>query len=619
MQSTAGSVGLWKTTALVAAALTAGAVAATRAAAVPESPAERPNVILVLTDDQGYGDLSCHGNPVLKTPYLDKLHRESIRLTDFHVAPMCAPTRGELLTGRDALRNGAHCVCSGRTFLRQGIPTMAEIFAQSGYRTGIFGKWHLGDNYPHRPQDRGFQEALYHLGWGITSTPDYWNNDYFDDYFRHNGRLRKYPGYCTDVWFAEATRWIKASRDNNEPFFAYISTNAPHGPFWVPAEYRKPYEHLDRDTAGFFGMIANIDENMARLDKMLAETGLRENTILLFITDNGGTGGIRVYNAGMRGAKASLYEGGHRVPCFLRFPGGGLRPPGDIATLTHCQDILPTLVDLCRLNRPQAARFDGTSLVKLLQGRRQPKLDDRMLVVQYGGLVKTDPQEWDSTDLWNRWRHVGGNELYQVETDPGQKNDVAAAHADVVAKMRDHYSSWWSGVEPTLDEFVTISIGSDQENPACLTSLDWLAPTLIIAAQTVDVRQLGQVPVVEGSLPGGRPMPMLNAPWNVFVEQDGRYEISLRRWPKEADTAVTAPLPPYEGVDGTFPEGKALPAVKARLKVGRVDVSKPVHADDKAATFTVQLPAGKTHLKTWFYDADGKELCGAFYVDVRRL
>ena len=581
--------------------------------------AGKPNVILVLTDDQGYGDLSCHGNPVLKTPNIDRLSRQSIRLTDFHVAPMCTPTRGELLTGRDALDNGASCVCSGRTFIRRGIPTMAEVFAAGGYRTGIFGKWHLGDNYPHRPQDRGFQEALYHLGWGITSTPDYWNNDYFDDFFRHNGRIRKYPGYCTDVWFAEAMRWIKACSRRNEPFFAYISTNAPHGPFFVPAKYREPYKHLDRDTSGFFGMVANIDENMARLDAMLAETGLRENTLLIFMTDNGGTGGIKVYNAGMRGAKASLYEGGHRVPCFVRFPGGGLRPPGDVDSLTHVQDVLPTLIDLCGLPKPRDARFNGVSLVPLLKGHKQPELAERMLVVQYGGLVRTDPFPWDSTVMWNRWRLVRGKELYEIGADPGQKNDVAAGHPDLVAKMRSHYESWWAGVEPKLAEFVPLTIGADADNPTCLSSLDWLAPTLVIAAQTVDVRLLGQTPVVEGSLPMGRPQPVLNCPWNVVVDRDGQYEVALRRWPKESGTAITAGLPPYRGVDGTFPEGKALPAAKARLKIGPVDVSKPVAGGDRAAVFHVRLSAGPAQLETWFYDAEGKELCGAFYVDVRRI
>lgn len=246
-----------------------------------DSTGGKPNVILILTDDQGYGDFSCHGNPVLKTPNLDRLHDQSIRFTDFHVTPMCTPTRGQLLTGRDALANGAYCVCSGRTFLHPTIPTMAELFAANGYRTGVFGKWHLGDNYPHRPNDRGFQEAVYHLGWGITSTPDYWNNDYFDDFFRHNGRVQQYPGYCTDVFFAQAKKWIGACAAKGQPFFAYIAPNAPHGPFYAPAKYKKPYRHLGGDVSGFFGMIANLDENVAALDAMLEKAGVRNDTILI--------------------------------------------------------------------------------------------------------------------------------------------------------------------------------------------------------------------------------------------------------------------------------------------------------------------------------------------------
>ena len=579
----------------------------------------RPNVILVMTDDQGYGDLSCHGNPVLKTPYLDRLHQESIRFTDFHVAPMCAPTRGELMSGRDALDNGAYCVCSGRTFLRPGLPSMAEIFADNGYQTALFGKWHLGDNYPHRPMDRGFGEALYHLGWGITSTPDYWNNDYFDDFFRHNGQIRQYAGYCTDVWFGEAIKWIQARQQKGEPFFAYIATNAPHGPFWVPQKYRQPYQHLDRDTSGFFGMIANLDENLARLDAMLKSSGLQENTILLFLTDNGGTGGIKVFNAGMRGAKASLYEGGHRVPLFVRWPGGGLRAPGDIDTLTHDTDILPTLIELCGLRKPDQVRFDGASLASLLRGQTSPQLAERTLVVQYGGLVHAQPPQWDSTVLWKRWRLVRGKELYDLRVDPGQQRDVAEQHPELVKRLRDHYETWWAEVQPRLQEHVPISIGADQENPTRLSSLDWLAPKLVIAAQTVDVRLLGQMPVVEGSLPMGRPFPVLNSPWYVQVERAGTYEICLRRWPQEADAAITAGLPKYVGVDGTFPAGKALPVAKAGLRIGSLEQVKRLQPGDKAVTFSVELSAGKTDLKTWFYDANGKELCGAFYVDVRRM
>ena len=181
----------------------------------PKPPA-RPNVILVMTDDQGYGDLSINGNPVLKTPNLDRLGSESIRLTDFHVAPMCTPTRGQLLTGRDALSNGAMNVASGRAILRKSVPTMANFFADAGYRTGLFGKWHLGDNYPYRAQDRGFRETLTFPSSHLSAAPDYWNNDYFDDFLRRNGQLKQYPGYITDVFFAEAMRWIKRQADSGE-------------------------------------------------------------------------------------------------------------------------------------------------------------------------------------------------------------------------------------------------------------------------------------------------------------------------------------------------------------------------------------------------------------------
>jgi arylsulfatase len=280
--------------------------------------------------------------------------------------------------------------------------------------------------------------------------------------------------------------------------------------------------------------------------------------------------------------------------------------------------LLPTLIDLCGLATPNDAPFDGVSLAKLLKGGSQPELASRMLVTQYGGLVQTHPQKWDSTVMWNQWRLVKGEQLYDIKADPGQEEDIAGANPDIVAKMRAHYEQWWGRIEPTLSDFVPIGIGSDRENPACLTSLDWLAPTLVIAAQPFDVRLLGKTQVIEGSLPLGRPSPVLNSPWYVQVEENGRYEISLRRWPIEADAEITAALPEYKGVDGTFPAGMAVPAVKARLKVGDADVTQDVAPGDKAVTFEVELKAGKMNLQTWFHDDDGKELCGAFYVYVQK-
>jgi arylsulfatase A-like enzyme len=595
----------------------------------------KPNVIVILTDDQGYGDFSCHDNPVLKTPHLDRLHDESIRFTDFHSSPMCTPTRGQLMTGRDALANGASCVCSGRTFVRREVPTMAELFAAGGYQTGLFGKWHLGDNYPHRPNDRGFHEAVYHLGWGITSTPDHWDNDYFDDFFRHNGRVGQFNGYCTDVFFAEAQRWMKSCAAEGKPFLCYLAPNAPHGPFYVADKYKRPYKHLSPDVAGFFGMIANLDENIGRLEAMLREAGLRENTILVFMTDNGGTGGISVFNAGMRGAKASLYDGGHRVPCFFRWPAGGLRPAGDVAELAQVQDMLPTLLELCEVNvahdsvagskikdsRHGVASyrgFDGLSLVPVLRRKEPSALAERTLVVQYSGLTQSDPAKWDSAVLRGNWRLVKGEKLYDIKSDPAQKSDVAAQHPELVKAMRAHYEKWWAAVQSGLRKFETLDVGSDSENPTCLTSMDWLAPQLTPCSQPFDVRLAGETLVKEGSLPGGRPQPVMNGPWNLRVTRDGVYRISLWRWPREADARLAGSVPAYKGVDGSFPAGKALPIAKARLRIGGFDATTPVSALDKEAVFETRLKTGKTQLQTWFYDAQGRELCGAFYVEVLR-
>ena len=278
------------------------------------------------------------------------------------------------MTGRDALHNGATFVCMGRSLLRADLPTMPQIFAESGYHTGHFGKWHLGDNYPYRPQDRGFHETIYHPSWGITSAADFFGNDYFDDHYRHRDEIEQYKGYCTDVWFDEAIKWMRGRNARNEPFFSYIATNAPHGPLWVPNDYREPYlTAVERDEASFFGMIANIDENMARLEQFLLETGLRKNTILIFMTDNGTASGEGVYNGGMRGKKASLYDGGHRVPCFVRWPGGGIGGGRDVTGVSRGTDILPTLVDLCDLNAPDGLSFDGISLAsQILDPGSQP-------------------------------------------------------------------------------------------------------------------------------------------------------------------------------------------------------------------------------------------------------
>jgi arylsulfatase len=545
----------------------------------------RPNVILLLTDDQGYGDLSCHGNPVLKTPNLDNLFRGSVRLTDFHVAPMCTPTRGQLMTGVDALRNGATSVTAGRATLRPGIPTMAEVFAASGYRTGIFGKWHLGDSYPHRPMDKGFQDAVYLKGWGVTSAPEF-DSPLFDGRYFHNGTPRRFKGFMTDFWFDMAMAWIrKQAAEKREPFFCYLPTNAPHGPCDCPPSYSAPYK--GKGPALFFGMIANIDDNLGRLEKFLREQGLRDDTVLVYMTDNGGTAGVKVFNAGMRGRKTTYYEGGHRVPCFVRWPAGGLGKPRDVAALTEVQDLLPTFIELCGLKKPEKAHFDGTSLAGLLRGTAD-RLPGRMLVVQHGQILT----KWDCAVLWEKWRLARGEELYDVARDPAQKSDVAAAHPEVVKKMRGHYEAWWKRVEPGLADYVPFTVGAPEEPAVRLTSSDW---------QDVYADNAGHVRQAAGGPRGGW--------WNVLVARGGDYEVALSRWPREVDTALSG---------SPDSKGKALPIARARLLVAGKDLTKKAAGPEpREVAFRVRLPRGKTRLHGWFQDGEGKDLCGAFYATVK--
>jgi arylsulfatase len=371
---------------MVLGSLTGSAMMASSASAAKKADREpdKPNVILILTDDQGYGDLSVNGNPVLKTPNLDRLHDQSIRFTDFHVAPMSSPSRGQIMTGRDAYADGCTAVCMGRSMVREELPTIANVFKASGYKTVHIGKWHMGDSYPYRPQDRGFDVTVHHGAWGIGSIADYYKNTYWDAVYDANGKTSKFDGYCTDVWFDLARDYILETTKSHEAYFMYLATNCPHAPHLCDNSYSDPYKDKvhNLQEAKFFGQIANIDENVGRLMSFLDSLGVADNTVLIYMTDNGSSGGYNVYNAGMRGHKTEPYEGGHRVPLFIRWPEGNLGQPRDIDALTECQDLFPTLIDLCNLKRPDDLKLDGQSLLPLFKGNTKD-FDDRMLVVQY--------------------------------------------------------------------------------------------------------------------------------------------------------------------------------------------------------------------------------------------
>jgi arylsulfatase A-like enzyme len=556
--------------------------------------AKSPNVIVIITDDQGYGDLACHGHPALRTPNLDRLHAQSVRLTDFHVCPMCTPTRGQLLTGLDCLRNGAMNVSSGRSLLRRGIPTLGNLFAEGGYRTGQFGKWHLGDNYPYRPQDRGFHETLFFPSSHIGSANDFWNNDYFDDTYIQNGTRKQLPGYCTDVYFREAMRWMKGCAEKKEPFFCYLATNAPHGPLFVDPKYRAKYaDKFDYDTSRFFGMIENIDDNLGALDLFLKETGLRDDTILVFLTDNGGTVGVPIFNAGMRGRKTEMWDGGHRVPCFVRWPNGK-RKLGDVNELTTVQDLAPTLCELAGL-KPQA-KFDGVSLASAMNGGAVP---DRKVVIQFSRMDKPKPAKGDAAVLWKKWRLIHGKELYDIASDPEQKANVIAKHPEIAKQLSEHYAIWWSGVEAKVNDFEHLIVGHDAENPMRLSPTEWAD---VFLDQGKQVR--------EGVKKNGT--------WHLEVAREGEYEFELRRWPTEANTAIATGLPKFEHFTMTFPAGTALPIRSASIAIGQQKQSAAVGEKDASAKFTAILKAGRTTLRTAFLDGDGKELCGAYFVTVKK-
>jgi arylsulfatase len=560
-----------------------------------------PNVIIVMTDDQGYGDFSFAGNPRVKTPNIDRLYNKSIVLNDFHVAPMCTPTRGQLMTGKDALHNGAFMVSSGYSFVYPEIPVMPEIMKAVGYKTALFGKWHLGDNYPFRPIDRGFDLSIWHKGGGVNATSDYWNNDYFDDYYWKNDSLQQFKGYCTDIWFNEAMKWMEDCNQKGKPFFSYLAVNAPHYPLFVEEKYRSPYKDLDHNLASFFGMIANFDENMGRLDSMLVNSGIKDNTILIFLTDNGGTFGSKFYNANMKGSKKSLYEGGHRVPCFIQFPKGNLKTPSKINEMLQVQDLLPTILDLCNIKTKY--KFDGVSFADLIKGKEQPGLKSRMAVIQYGkqaNFVLELPVKYDACILWNNWRLINNVELYNIDSDYGQTNDVSAQHPEIVKSMQNYYENWWKVSEDLVyNKPNYIHIGSKKESLTVLTAHD--RQTLLTSVQSYNR---------EGYNRTGK--------WNIYVEETGNYTIKLYRWPQEAKLRLCDEAPEYKGVDGIYPLGSAKPITRANLKIGIQEYSKEVTKNDTAAVFNLSLKKGFTQFETFFYSKRPDQLGGSNFVYITK-
>ncbi len=564
---------------------------------------DKPNVILIMTDDQGYGDLGFNGNPYIITPHLDQLFEESVRATNFHVSPTCTPTRGALMTGQYSNRVGTWHTIAGRSLLFENAVTMPQIFAENGYVTGMFGKWHLGDNYPFRAEDRGFQEVVRHGGGGVSQGPDFWGNDYFDDSYWHNGEIQQYTGYCTDVFFNEAMKFIIANSE--KPFFTYLATNAPHGPLHVPEKYYNMYQ----DTEGileaqkrFYGMITNIDDNIGKMLALLDDLGIAENTILIFMTDNGTANGLMKgnigFNAGMRGTKGSEYDGGHRVPFAIRWPSEGLIGRNVDQLLAHI-DVLPTLIDLAQLRTIHTSSFDGLSFAPLLRGEKA-NLENRTII--------TDSQRTRNLVKWRKsavmqgyWRLVNGQELYNVQDDPEQKYDLSGRFPEIKERLIESYNTWWTSLkEQGINErYAYIKVGTSFEDPTRISSHD-----MFIYPQSLAWHQYGALKAVKG-----------RGVLKVEVESSGHYKISLRRYPRESQLSINEVVPgnePTVEVNSPMPASNNVNIREAQLYIADWSEQKAVGSDQQEIVFEGYLSAGKYDMTAYFIDKNGSSFPAYF-------
>jgi arylsulfatase A-like enzyme len=460
-----------------------------------------PNVILIITDDQGYGDLGITGNPHVKTPVIDQFARESVRFNQFYVSPVCAPTRASLLTGRYSLRTGVRDTYNGGSMMATEEVTIAEILKGSGYATGLFGKWHLGDSYPSRPGDQGFDESLIHLAGGIGQPGDFatffrGDSSYFDPVLWYNGKQQEYSGYCSDIFTDAAVSFI--DKNYKDPFFCFLSFNAPHTPLQVPEEYYNMYKHIDpssgfenddrpshqmsekdkEDARKVYAMVTNIDDNVGKLLEKLEELKISDNTLVIFMTDNGPQ--QRRYNAGMRGLKSSVFRGGVRVPFYWRLPSLDQKNM-DIETATAHIDLLPALIELCQAEIPAELKIDGTSFLPLLRGEDVDELNNRSLFFYW---TRRSPELYNNIALQKgNYRLVGHTdydatledlELFNILDDEYEQHNIIASNKTLAAEMKKELDRMV--LELTSSEHLQnpprIIIGSEHENPVWLNRND---------------------------------------------------------------------------------------------------------------------------------------------------
>jgi len=554
--------------------------------------AQQPNVVLIVTDDQGYGEVAAHGNTNISTPQMDKLYNTGVRLDNFHVNSVCSPSRAALITGKYASNVGVWHTLGGRNIIYKDEKIMSQFFKEEGYKTALIGKWHLGDNYPYRPEDRGFDEVFRIGGGSLGQVADYWANGLWDGHYLHNGVWEQTKGFCTDVQFDAALNFIEEAK--SDPFFITIATTAPHSPIGAGDEYLKPYLEmgLEDNVAKFYGMVTNIDDNIGRLRKKLEQLNLTENTIVIFMSDNGSANDKKgdSFNGNMRGKKGSLYEGGHRVPCFLYWPAGGWTGGKQLNQVTAHVDLLPTLLKACKIDNSFGVKFNGVELNDVIANPNKEL--DRILITECK-VNKRDTPFNSSVVMQNEWRLVGDDELFNLKNDFSQENNVLVENEAVKSKLESHYLEWYNNSKIKFDQYIPMFIENEKVE---LYSMDLYDGTM---TEPKTKAIWNQKAVLKGEHHRGF--------WMLDVAQSGNYEVRLRRWPETID---------YPIAKGPT-KSKEITVKEAIVTVDGVPTRKNVNATDSEAIFTIELKSGKQQFQSEFMNDKG-EIFTAYYVYIEK-
>ena len=531
--------------------------------------AEKPNVVFILSDNQSFYEMSCHGHADIKTPHIDKLAGQSVEFTNFHAPPFCSPSRAVILTGRHAMRSGVFTTIAGRSILHKDEKTLPQFLKPNGYHSAIFGKWHLGFSYPYRPKDRGFDEVFVHGGGGVGQMEDYFGNSLFNTTFIHNGKVSPSKGYCTDVLFDRAIEYIEAKHKEKKPFLCFVSTPVTHAPHHGPKELvaQLKVEGIQGNLQ-LYAQVQNLDANIGRMMKKIDDLGLTQNTIFVYASDQGMNDRGAPHGDNRKGLG---YDPAHHVPFMLRLPGAN---PKVVKRLAGMIDFFPTILDLCGIKRPD--NIDGISLKPLLLGKKGYP-DDRTLIIQCPR--SRQATKWKNSAVkTDRWRLVNGDKLYDVTIDPRQNTDVAQKNPTVVNKLRNAYEAYWAELP---DQSTTLSrhlLGHpDCLDEIVLNGMDWYR---------------GASPWNSGAYK--RPP---NGAWAVTLYEKGSYQFECRLFPK--------------------PANKPTGASGAEIRIGDHIVKTDLEEEDKKATFELSLESGDYDLEASF--SNDKKRFGALWVYVKKL